>query len=428
MNNQFAAGSGPVQIHVPSRLLGTPLMISKSEADLIMSALHGPLPAGMFMPFYDDEEQRRYDVKNGVAIIPIMGGLTYRGYGWTWRSTYGQIRNLFRHAVANPEVKAIVFDIASNGGEIAGVFDLIDEIHAARGKKPIHAVANEHAFSAAYGIGSAADKLYLPRTGSAGSVGVIAIHYEQSKAEADYGIKYTAIFAGDRKNDFSIHEPLSDGAMAVARASVNRANDMFVAAVARNRGLAEDAVRGQQAGIYEGSDAVDAGLADGVKTFEEVLDELSGGNTTPTNTGGNHMDTEQIRTSLAMSLTDTESKAGVIEMLSKMGFTQSEQSGQDEEKIAARVAEAVDKAVETAVGAERQRAQTIAEKCVLSGKMKMAPKLISEGTTVEAAATRILEANHNEDPSRGLDNANGGPEASGADFLMADAKRRAGIQ
>ncbi len=418
--------SGQTAIQVPTRLLNTPLLVSRSEADLILAALSGSMTAAMFLGFSDEKRSRSYEVKNGVAIIPVMGGLTYRGYGWYWRSTYGQIRRQLREALADMEVTAILFDVDSPGGEVAGVFDLVDEIHAARGQKPIHAVANEDCFSAAYAIASAADKVYLPRTGAVGSVGVIAIHYEQSKAETEAGVKYTAIFAGAHKNDFSMHEPLSAEDRAVAQASVDKTYDLFVATVARNRGLSEESVRAQQAAIFDGADAVTAGLADGVNTFDEILSELGTGHAktnllspqagAQTTTGEQDMQFEQIFTGLAALLTDKEQKTAAMEKLQKMGFAQ-----EDPAASQAALAEAEKKAT----SAERQRAQAIAEKCVLAGLSQMAPQLIGEEIGAEAAATRILEARHNADPSRELDNSNSGLGASGVDFVIADAKRRA---
>jgi signal peptide peptidase SppA len=424
--NLLSTANGNAFIQVPTRLLNTPLMVSQSEADLILTALSGALPAGMFLGLFDEEPQRTYEVKNGVAVLPVMGGLIYRGYGWYWRGTYGQIRKQFREALADPEVTAILFDVDSPGGEVAGVFDLVDEIHAARGQKPICAVANEDCFSAAYAIASAADKVYLPRTGAVGSVGVIAIHYEQSKAEADIGIQYTAIFAGAHKNDFSMHAPLSTEARAVAQASVDKTYDLFVATVARNRNMSAEAVRAQQAAIYDGDEAVSAGLADGVKTFDAILSELGAGpgritTSSPqagaqTDTGGKVMEFEQIWSGLAALLTDTEQKAAALEKLRKMGFVQ-------EDPASAQTALA--DAEKKGAAAEKLRAKAIAEKCILAGVPQMAPQLIGEEIDAEAAGTRILEARHNADQSQGLDNSNSGLGASGADFVMADAKRRA---
>ena len=139
--------------------------------------------------------------------------------------------------MADEDVSQIILNIDSPGGEVAGAFDLADLIYQARGTKPILAIANESALSAAYLIASAADKVYLTRTASVGSVGVMALHVDQSKAEEKIGLKYTAIYAGARKNDFSPHCPLSDEAFAAATEKVNATYDLFVKTVARNRGI-----------------------------------------------------------------------------------------------------------------------------------------------------------------------------------------------
>ena len=94
---------------------------------------------------------------------------------------YDGIRQSFLTAISDPEVSGICLDIDSPGGEVAGCFDLVDEIYHARGSKPIHAILTENAYSAAYAIASAADRIHVPRTGGVGSVGVIVIHCDWSQ-------------------------------------------------------------------------------------------------------------------------------------------------------------------------------------------------------------------------------------------------------
>lgn len=408
------------RITVPTRLLGTPLMVSRAEADLILAALTGPMPAGMFFGLFDDDRPKTYEVKNGMAVLPVMGGLVYRGYGWLWRTTYGQVRKQFRQALADPEVSAILFDIDSPGGEVAGVFDLVDEIYAARGKKPIYAAANEDAFSAAYAIASAADKVYVARTGAMGSIGVIAIHYEQSEAESKAGVKYTAIYAGSHKNDFTTHEPLSDQAKSVAQASVEKSYDLFVATVARNRSVDPERIRAQQAAFFDGEAAVAAGLADAVMSIEEIL--ATHGQTNTSSKGGDQMDFENIFTGLAALLTDKDQKSAAMEKLSKMGFAPEVDLSAADKALA----DAEAQGMQAGIKKERARAVAITEKCMLAGCANMAPQLVGEEIDVEAAGTRIAEAKSNDDTTQGLDNSNSGLGVGGADYLIADARRRAG--
>lgn len=112
---------------------------------------------------------------------------------------YDGIRACFLQALNDSEVKAICLDIDSPGGEVAGCFDLVDEIYAARGSKPVWAILSESAYSAAYALASAADKIILPRTGGVGSVGVIVMHVDWSQKIKNDGLQVTIITYGDRK-------------------------------------------------------------------------------------------------------------------------------------------------------------------------------------------------------------------------------------
>ena len=129
---------------------------------------------------------------------------------------YDGIRQNFLEALSDPAVEAIVLDIDSPGGEVAGCFDLVDTIYAARGEKPIWSVLSESAYSAGYAIASAADRIVVPRTGGTGSIGVISMHVDWSQALTEAGVKVTFITYGERKADGHPEIPLSGSAYAVS--------------------------------------------------------------------------------------------------------------------------------------------------------------------------------------------------------------------
>ena len=132
-------------------------------------------------------------------------------------------------------VRAILLQVDSPGGETTGCLELSDYIYSLRGAKPIYAVADDFAFSAAYALTSAADKIFVTRMGAVGSVGVVVLHTEDSKFNDEQGFKYTYIFKGDRKVDGNPHEPLSERAEKDIQSEIDRQYDQFVATVARNR-------------------------------------------------------------------------------------------------------------------------------------------------------------------------------------------------
>lgn len=273
--------------HLAQKLFNTPLAIHPQKAEVIVSSLTERLGITQIrsaMMEDDDEYFSRkarkdcgYDVLEGIAIIPVYGTLvqklgTLRPY--SGMTGYDGIRRVFLTAVNDPEVKGICLDIDSPGGEVAGCFDLVDLIYAERGKKPIHAILSENAFSAAYAIASAADKIYVPRTGGVGSVGVIVIHCDWSQHIKDDGLKVSIITYGNRKAESNPYVALSDEAKAAIQHDVDEMGRLFVSTVSRNRGLSETVIRNTQAACYLAAEGVQMGLADVVASPDVAFQEL----------------------------------------------------------------------------------------------------------------------------------------------------------
>ena len=265
--------------HLAARLFGVPLAIHRPKLDVILAVL-GPrvgLADLAAAPGLTPSTRTTPGSPPGVAILPIHGTLVRRTVGLEAESgltSYAGLAAQLDAAIGNPAVSAILLDIDSPGGESGGVFDLADRIRAASQVKPVWAVANDMAFSAAYALASAASRVFVSRTGGVGSIGVIAMHVDQSKKDAQDGVHYTAVFAGDRKNDLNPHEAISSEAHAFLKAEVGRIYGLFVETVARHRGLEPSAVRDTEAGLFFGQAAVAMGLADAVGTFDDALAQL----------------------------------------------------------------------------------------------------------------------------------------------------------
>lgn len=278
------------------RLFNVPLAIHPPKAEIVMAALAERLgvtrlmrdgrPVPLALDFYDDDdlqpaEETPYDRVGGTAVIPIRGTLVQRTgtmRPYSGMTGYDGIRQAFLLALADPAIDAIVLDIDSPGGEVAGCFDLADTIYAARGQKPVRAILAEHAFSAAYALGCAAERITVPRTGGTGSIGILCLHVDLSKALQEAGIAVTMITYGKNKAEGNEYQPLTEGALARFQADVDRMGELFVDLVARNRGLSAEAVRNTEANTFLGALGVEAGLADAVMApdaaFRELLSEL----------------------------------------------------------------------------------------------------------------------------------------------------------
>lgn len=277
------------------RLFNTPLAITPGKAEVVMAALAERLgvssiersrPSMMEDDDYDygyadpgSNPRVGYDMVGPVAVIQVYGTLvqklgTMRPY--SGMTGYDGIRQNFLTALADSRVEAIMLDIDSPGGEVAGCFDLVDTIYQARGQKPIWAILTESAFSAAYAIASAADRICVPRTGGVGSIGVIWMHVDWSKALTDAGFKVTFITYGDTKADGHPEIPLDPAAKERFQSEINTMGELFVATVARNRNLPAAEVRDTQAAVYQGADGVNVGLADAVMAPSDAFRALLG--------------------------------------------------------------------------------------------------------------------------------------------------------
>ena len=268
--------------HVASRVFGTPLMIARAKLEVILGVL-APRLAGGALEVVDpvvDPAPLTSITTEKIAVISVIGTLVTRsGYldAVSGLQAYGDIGDAVAAAMDDASVRGVILDIDSPGGEVGGLFDLVDRIDAIRAasSKPLWAVANESALSAAYAIASAADRIYITRTGEAGSIGVVAVHVDESGADAKAGLAWTFVFAGDQKVDANAHEPLSERARATIQADVDRLYSEFCALVAANRGLSVETMRGTKAAIYRGELAIRAGLADRLGTLDLAVAEMA---------------------------------------------------------------------------------------------------------------------------------------------------------
>ena len=124
-------------------------------------------------------------------------------------------------------------------------------------------------------LASACSEIIVSATSGVGSIGVIAAHVDLSKALDKEGLKVTTFFRGDRKNDLSPYEPITDAAAATLNAELDDLYQLFLEKVARNRKLGVSAVRDTQAGIYRGDKAITAGLADKLMHPQDAVDQIA---------------------------------------------------------------------------------------------------------------------------------------------------------
>ena len=218
---------------------------------------------------------------SGIAVLPLYGVVTQRGnmvddISGPGSSSTQQFTSVLRQMLADDTVGQILIDIDSPGGSVYGVSELASEIIKARAQKPVIAVANSLAASAAYWIGCSASEFYVTPGGEVGSIGVWQAHFDYSKALEEDGVKPTLISAGKFKVEGNPYVPLDEQAQAFMQSRVDDYYNAFVEAVALGRGVSiNDVKTGMGEGRVLGADAALAqNMVDGIATFDDVLAKM----------------------------------------------------------------------------------------------------------------------------------------------------------
>lgn len=375
--NLNLAPKGPSLAHIADRLLNRPLLIHPMKAELILHVLEGRIPLGdaTLAPLSPDASRfsgemsasRTFRIEGGVAIISVVGSLVNRGAwigAYSGTTSYEGLAKQVGDAAADPKVKAIILDLDSPGGEATGMFTLAAKVAEVAKVKPVVAVVNDMAASAAYGIASQATEIVVTPTSVVGSIGVVLTHLDRSGELQSKGIKPTLIYAGSHKVDGNPFGPLSDAVKADLQMEVAKFYDQFVGLVAQGRGdrLTEQGARATEARVFIGQDAIDRGLADRMASFDAVLASLQsskpGGFVGP-KSGGRRMadDTNTVTQEAHVAAVNTARaegetagrKAGSTEATARIAAILGSEAAKDKPKLAMSIALETDMSAEAAV-------------------------------------------------------------------------------
>lgn len=223
---------------------------------------------------------RTAKVENGVCVIPIHGPCFRHAAMLTQVSqtaSYDAIKQDLQQALDSNEIKAIILDVDSPGGEAHGCSELSAAIYAARGIKPIIAYVSGMDASAAYWISSAASKIICDRAAILGSIGIRQLLTDDSKRDEMQGIKEYNIVSS--QSPYKVIDPASADDRARMLATITQMADVFIGDVARNRGVTSEKVKADfgKGDVMVGQYAVRAGLADAVGDLSSLIGSLASG-------------------------------------------------------------------------------------------------------------------------------------------------------
>lgn len=243
--------------------LASLLRLAHAQREAVATALGRPL-----------DGTRSVTVRDGVAILPITGMVMRYANVFSEISGGASIQLLakdFKTALDDPAVHAVLLHIDSPGGEVTGVHSFADQVFAARGVKPVEVYAEGLCASAAYWIASAAERITIEATADVGSIGVVmAIPDPGTRAAKD--ITFVSSQSPNKRLD-----PTSESGRNRLQTLVDDTADVFIGAVARNRGMTADQVVADfdAGGMLTGAKAQAAGLVDAVGSFESTLAALA---------------------------------------------------------------------------------------------------------------------------------------------------------
>lgn len=287
---------------VAGRLFNAPLMLRPEKAEMLCAALVDRLGIASLeridgttlgaaqlrqqaMDWYDEKPKTArdmYEVRRGVALIPVNGTLVHKLGGvepYSGMIGYDSLDKIVTDAIENKEVGAVLLDMDSPGGEVAGCFDFARKLRGMSrkggGPKPIIAFANEMACSAAYAVSVSADAVMTTETGLVGSIGVWTMLVDMTKGLSKNGIEVTMIRAGDRKARGGPYEHADKETFEKLQGWVEETWHIFAEHVAANRPLSAQAVLALEGDWFTGSDALDLGLVDAVDSPEAIFDAVA---------------------------------------------------------------------------------------------------------------------------------------------------------
>lgn len=232
---------------------------------------HQPLALSLAaLPAMTDRVAASARAQGRIAIQPLTGVLR--------PPAMASFRAALRQAVSDRDVKGIVLDIDSPGGTVEGTAETAAAVAEASTKKPVIAVANSLACSAACWIAAHAGEFVLAPHAITGSIGVIAMHADMSALYKDkMGINMTLVRSGARKAEGDPYGPLSDQARLHLEAMVATAARDFIAAIASARKMspAMASERFADGRALLADEAIALGLADRVATLDSAVAALA---------------------------------------------------------------------------------------------------------------------------------------------------------
>lgn len=222
--------------------------------------------------------ERAYQVDAaGIATVELVGAMTKYGSSFSrLRGGTSGLRRTLRAMKADASVKGVLMVVDSPGGTVAGSGDLAETVSDLATVKPVLVRIEDLGASAAYRVAAMGTRIAVNPSGLVGSIGTYAVIEDWSAAYAKAGVKTHVVRAGQFKGAGANGAEVTAEQLANWQREVNAVNELFLADVAKGRGLSLDQVRELATGqVWTAEAARQVGLVDAVETADSSMSRLA---------------------------------------------------------------------------------------------------------------------------------------------------------
>jgi capsid assembly protease len=268
-------------LRVLAQVYDKPWAITPEALETILNVLTAPqdleaVAARLGRPL--DNNGASATVRDGIAILNVEGPLFRYANLFTEISGATSVESLaqdFQTALDAPNVRQILLNVNSPGGQVDGIQELADMIRQGSQTKPVTAYVEGMAASAGYWLAAAAPRVIAAESALLGSVGVVAALTDNREAQQRQGVRRYEIVSS--QSPYKRPDVSTDAGRAQIQEVVDALADIFIGRLAAFRGTTSDQVAANfgKGKTLIARQAIAAGMADEINAFEPLVARLA---------------------------------------------------------------------------------------------------------------------------------------------------------
>ena len=331
-----------------------------------------------------------------TAVISIDAPIYFAASFYAWISggmTNPMIVRAFNAARDDESIDRIVTDLHCPGGDVAGMSNLIHAIDKAAAVKPVIAMVQDMAASAAYWMASRCHRIVATPTAMIGSIGAISVYYDDSVKAEKEGERAVVITDATHKSLGNFGVPIDEQMIEREMKLVGDMSEKFRIAVSEKRPITVDELKAMGGSMHFADDALARKLCDEITDTADFYEAVEAGAydqygpmKSEKNTGGTPVPPKKnVNTTSGQSSTQT--RIGVAAMANQ----------EIDDKIAAMTDEEKDQELARLLGDEDETTASTEEEEETTASTASTQEEEEEEETTASAGSTASTASSNED-------------------------------